>query len=90
MKQVVDVVRSQGITQAYRAVMKKLDAWSPLGNSTAGEIIGVGSGVGVTVGVGDGVGVGSGVGVTVGVGDGVGVGSGVGVTVGVGDGVGCG
>ena len=45
VKQVVDVVRSQGITQAYRAVMKKLDAWSPLGNSTAGEIIGVGEGV---------------------------------------------
>lgn len=44
VKQVVDVIQSQGITQAYRAVMKKLDVWSPLGYSTAGEIIGVGEG----------------------------------------------
>lgn len=51
VKQVIDVVHSQGITQAYRAVMKKLDAWSPLGYSTAGEIIGVGEGVsGFTIG----------------------------------------
>ena len=51
VKQVVDVIRSQGITQAYRAVMKKLDAWSPLGYSTAGEIIEVGEGVsGIAIG----------------------------------------
>jgi polar amino acid transport system substrate-binding protein len=38
-KQVLDTLRSQGITQTYRAVMKKLDAYSPLGYSTAGEVI---------------------------------------------------
>ena len=27
--------------QTYRAVMKKLDAWSPLGYSCVGEVIGV-------------------------------------------------
>jgi polar amino acid transport system substrate-binding protein len=42
VKQVVDVVMGQGITQAYRAVMKKLDAYSPLGYSCAGEVIQVG------------------------------------------------
>ena len=39
VKQVVDVVMSQGVTQAYRAVMKKLDAFSPLGYSCAGSVI---------------------------------------------------
>jgi len=38
-KQVLDVLKKQGITQTYRAVMKKLDAYSPLGYSTAGEVI---------------------------------------------------
>ena len=45
VKQVVDTLLSQGITQTYRAVMKKLDAHSPLGYSTSGEVIGVGDGV---------------------------------------------
>jgi predicted dehydrogenase/threonine dehydrogenase-like Zn-dependent dehydrogenase len=45
VKQVFDVIRSQGITQAYRAVMKKLDAWSPLGYSSAGEVVEVGEGI---------------------------------------------
>ncbi|MDD4357575.1 MAG: bi-domain-containing oxidoreductase [Smithellaceae bacterium] len=45
VKQVLDTLRSQGIIQTYRAVMKKLDAQSPLGYSCAGEVIGVGSGV---------------------------------------------
>ena len=31
--------------QTYRAVMKKLDAYSPLGYSCAGEVIEVGEGV---------------------------------------------
>lgn len=44
-KQVLDVLRSQGIVQTYRAVMKKLDAHSPLGYSCVGEVIGVGSDV---------------------------------------------
>lgn len=41
LKQVLDVVRSQGVGQAYRAVMKKLDSYSPLGYSCAGEVINV-------------------------------------------------
>src|SRR5271169_5392155 len=45
VKQVMDVVRSQGPTQAYRAVMKKLDAYSSLGYSSAGRVIGIGEGV---------------------------------------------
>lgn len=44
-RQVMDVIRSQGLTQAYRAVMKKLDAYSALGYSCAGEVVGVGEGV---------------------------------------------
>ncbi len=38
-KQVVDSVRTKGVVQTYRAVMKKLDAYSPLGYSSAGEVI---------------------------------------------------
>ena len=41
VKQVFDVLKKQGIQQTYRAVMKKLDAYSPLGYSCAGEIIDV-------------------------------------------------
>lgn len=44
-RQVMDVIRSQGLTQAYRAVMKKLDAYSALGYSCVGEVVGVGEGV---------------------------------------------
>ncbi len=44
-KQVLDTLRSQGIAQTYRAVMKKLDAYSPLGYSCAGKVIDVGAGV---------------------------------------------
>lgn len=40
-KQVLDVLKTQGVVQTYRAVMKKLDAYSPLGYSCAGEVIGV-------------------------------------------------
>ena len=39
VKQVLDTLKSQGFTQTYRAVMKKLDAHSPLGNSCVGEVI---------------------------------------------------
>jgi len=45
VKQVIDTLKTQGITQTYRAVMKKLDAYSPLGYSCAGEVIGLGSDV---------------------------------------------
>ena len=41
VKQVIDTLLQQGPIQTYRAVMKKLDAYSPLGYSTAGEIIDV-------------------------------------------------
>ena len=39
VKQVVDTIKSQGVAQTYRAVMKKLEAYSPLGYSSAGEVI---------------------------------------------------
>jgi polar amino acid transport system substrate-binding protein len=42
VKQVLDTLRTQGITQTYRAVMKKLEAYAPLGYSCAGEVIEVG------------------------------------------------
>ena len=41
VKQVIDTLKSQGPVQTYRAVMKKLEALSPLGYSCAGEVIGV-------------------------------------------------
>ncbi len=41
VKQVLDVLKKQGIMQTYRAMMKKLDAYSPLGYSCAGEVIAV-------------------------------------------------
>ena len=43
VKQVIDVLKSQGPVQTYRAVMKKLDSYSPLGYSCAGEVIDVSS-----------------------------------------------
>lgn len=43
VKQVIDVLKKQGPVQTYRAVMKRLDSYSPLGYSSAGEIIEVGS-----------------------------------------------
>ena len=45
VKQVLDVLKKQGPIQTYRAVMKKLDAYSPLGYSSAGEVMEVGQGV---------------------------------------------
>lgn len=45
VKQVLDVLRKQGPVHTYRAVMKKLDAYSPLGYSSAGEVIEVGQAV---------------------------------------------
>lgn len=41
VRQVVETLKSQGPVQTYRAVTKKLDAYSPLGYSSAGEVIGV-------------------------------------------------
>jgi len=41
VKQVIDTLKQQGPVQTYRAVMKKLDSYSPLGYSSAGKVIGV-------------------------------------------------
>lgn len=45
VKQVLEVLAQQGPVQTYRAVSKKLEAYSPLGYSSAGEVIAVGEGV---------------------------------------------
>ena len=39
VKQVIDTLKTQGPVQTYRAVMKKLDAYSTLGYSCVGEIL---------------------------------------------------
>ena len=41
VQQVLESLKTKGLVQTYRAVVKKLDAYSPLGYSTAGEIIDV-------------------------------------------------
>ncbi|MBN2589428.1 MAG: bi-domain-containing oxidoreductase [Sedimentisphaerales bacterium] len=43
VKQVINTFKQQGPIQTYRAVMKKLDAYSPLGYSSAGQVIEVGA-----------------------------------------------
>jgi predicted dehydrogenase len=45
VRQVLEVLRREGPVHTYRAVMKKLDAYSPLGYSSAGQVIEVGEGV---------------------------------------------
>jgi polar amino acid transport system substrate-binding protein len=51
VRQVLDVVAQQGPIQAYRAVQKKLEAWSPMGYSSAGVVIQVAPDVqGISVG----------------------------------------
>lgn len=45
LKMVIDMVRSNGLLATYDFVMNKLEAPSPLGYSTAGEVIAVGEGV---------------------------------------------
>ncbi len=45
VRQVVDVLKKQGPVQTYRAVIKKMEAYSPLGYSSAGEVIAVGGAV---------------------------------------------
>ena len=45
VKQVLNTLKKQGAIQTYRAVMKKLDAYSPLGYSCAGKVIEVGESV---------------------------------------------
>jgi predicted dehydrogenase/threonine dehydrogenase-like Zn-dependent dehydrogenase len=51
VKQVIDTVTQQGVVQAYRAVSKRLDSYSPLGYSSAGVVLEVGESVrNITVG----------------------------------------
>jgi predicted dehydrogenase/threonine dehydrogenase-like Zn-dependent dehydrogenase len=51
VKQVLEVLAQQGPVQTYRAVTKKLEAYSPLGYSSAGEVIALGEGAeGFTMG----------------------------------------
>ncbi len=45
VKQVLDSVKTEGVTATYHKVMNKLDAPSPLGYSCAGEVIEVGAGI---------------------------------------------
>ena len=42
VKQAFDTLRTQGPLQTCRAVMKKLDAYSPLGYSSVGRVVQVG------------------------------------------------
>jgi NADPH:quinone reductase-like Zn-dependent oxidoreductase len=42
VKQVIDMIKTQGLKETYNVVMNKLEAPSPLGYSCAGEVIGVG------------------------------------------------
>jgi len=39
VKEIIDTLKTQGSVQTYRAVMKKLDAYSSLGYSSVGEVI---------------------------------------------------
>ena len=45
VKQVIDTIKSQGPINTYRAVTKKLEAYSPLGYSCSGEVIAIGENV---------------------------------------------
>lgn len=46
VRQVLDVVRREGVTAAYRRVLHRLDRLTPLGYSAAGVVTDVGTGVG--------------------------------------------
>lgn len=51
LRQVLETLKQQGPVQTYRAVTKRLDAYSPLGYSTAGVVVDVGRDVrGITIG----------------------------------------
>lgn len=45
LRQVIESAKRQGLMATYRAVQKKLDAYSPLGYSCAGEVVEVGEDV---------------------------------------------
>lgn len=42
VRQVLDVLKKQGLVQTYRAITKKLEAYSPCGYSSAGTVLEVG------------------------------------------------
>lgn len=44
VKQVIEALKQQGLVSTYRKVMNRLDAFTPLGYSLAGQVIAVGSG----------------------------------------------
>jgi polar amino acid transport system substrate-binding protein len=51
VKQVIDTLTTQGPVQTYRTVMKKLEAFSPLGYSCVGQVMDTGQNVkGIKVG----------------------------------------
>jgi len=52
VKQVMTSVRQLGMVNTYRKIVNRLDAWTPLGYSAAGVVIGLGAGVS-TFAVGD-------------------------------------
>ena len=45
VKQVIDTLKTQGPVKTYRAVSKKLDAYSPLGYSCSGKVLAIGTDV---------------------------------------------
>jgi predicted dehydrogenase/threonine dehydrogenase-like Zn-dependent dehydrogenase len=45
VRQVLDVVRREGVASAYRKARHRLTAFTPLGYSSAGVVVGVGAGV---------------------------------------------
>src|SRR5690625_3270011 len=45
VKQVIEMAKTTGLLSTYKLVMNKLEAPSPLGYSTSGEVIAVGKGV---------------------------------------------
>jgi len=45
VKQVIELIKNEGLLSTYNLVMNKLEAPSPLGYSSAGEVIAIGDGV---------------------------------------------
>ena len=45
VKQVINMIKTNGLLSTYKLVMNKLEAYSPLGYSTSGEVIAIGEGV---------------------------------------------
>lgn len=45
VKQVIEMIKTRGLSETYKTVMNRLEAPSALGYSSAGEVIGVGEGI---------------------------------------------